>query len=125
MWNEYAKFGSFPENLVKKDEVFSISKYASLPLIEMMGLKVTALCSGRQKLGPIKGGINDGKPRSPMYTFEFKLSAADTATFKANRTALALAQVEAQRQLNAKTAGALPVTPSSNAGHAHQTHLGA
>ena len=115
------------EVIVKKGEIFSISKYATLPLIEMMGLSVTAFCSGTQKLGPIKVHADPsmiGKPRSPMYTFKFKLSTEDTLKFKAARANFALEQANAQRQLAAHNASNLPVTPSNGPARAHQTQLG-
>ncbi len=100
---------------VKAGEVYNISDYKGIPFDDLIGLRVTALCTERRKLGPMP----DGTARAPMFMFKFKLSDEDAKTFAERKSSRGLAQAQALRaQELARRAAAvngLPVTPSSGA----------
>jgi len=115
------------EVIVKPGEIFSISKYATLPLDEMMGLGILAFCDGRREMPPIATpGPDFGKPRSPMYTFKFKMTKEDSKNFKERRASFALEMANKAKELAAAKVNGLPVSPSTHQNApAQQGQLGA
>jgi hypothetical protein len=105
---------SSPEPVeVEKGGLVSISDYAGIEFLDMMGLRVKLVVTGMRPLPPGR----DGKHRNPMFVFKPFLSAADAKTFE-DRKAARIAGANAQRNaLAARDAearvNALPVTPSS------------
>jgi hypothetical protein len=98
---------------VRKGDLFSISDYAGLEFLDLMGLRVKVLVDGMRPLPPGR----DGKHRNPMFVFVPKLKAEDKKTFE-DRKASRLVNIQAQKNaLAARDAearvNALPVTPSS------------
>lgn len=98
---------------VKKGELFTFSDYKGIDFEGLNGLNAIAMCTEMKKLGPLP----NGKPRSPMFVFETKLSADDAKRFTARKADRLHQFQEAKRLSEAKEAAdrvnGLPVTPST------------
>jgi hypothetical protein len=98
---------------VEKGGLVSISDYAGIEFLDMMGLRVRLVVTGMRPLPPGR----DGKHRNPMFVFKPFLSSADAKIMEDRKAARIVGAQAQQRALAARDAEArvnsLPLTPTS------------
>lgn len=96
------------EVIVKTGEFFSMSEYRAIPFVALLGLRVQILCTGRRNLPP-----KDGKPRTAMYEFKYKMSPENKVIYTGR---CAQQRLDAQKRyelVKANGAAQLAITPST------------